>query len=193
MVREGKQAAPARPTVEEATGILMKNPHAVFQNATETLFQVVKNLTSHPDEPKYRTLKRSSNAFSSKLAPAVGAVRFLRAIGFVEQGSSDAADGVFTMEKPDDALEAWKELQKAQKSTTYAALMSDAKATLLSSYSRAAAMTLLTPSCAKARSRRALSASSAASFLADRACVRSSASLSSACSEIAISVCARFL
>lgn len=104
MVREGKQAAPARPTVEEATGILMKNPHAVFQNATETLFQVVKNLTSHPDEPKYRTLKRSSNAFSSKLAPAVGAVRFLRAIGFVEQGSSDAADGVFTMEKPDAAL-----------------------------------------------------------------------------------------
>ena len=104
MVREGKQAAPARPTVEEAIGILMKNPHAVFQNATETLFQVVKNLASHPDEPMYRTLKRSSNAFSSKLAPAVGAVRFLRAIGFVEQGSSDAGDGVFTMEKPDAEL-----------------------------------------------------------------------------------------
>lgn len=105
MVREGKQVAPARPTIEEAIGILMKNPHAVFQNATETLFQVVKNLISHPDEPMYRALKRSSNAFSSKLAPAVGAVRFLRAIGFVEQGSSDAAaDGVFTIEKPDATL-----------------------------------------------------------------------------------------
>lgn len=103
MVR-GKQAAPVRPSVEEAISILVKNPHAVFQNATETLFQIVKNLTSHPDEPMYRALKRSSNAFSSKLAPAVGAVRFLRAVGFVEQGSSDAADGVFTIEKPDTTL-----------------------------------------------------------------------------------------
>ena len=93
MVREGKQAAPARPTVEEATGILMKNPHAVFQNATETLFQVVKNLTSHPDEPKYRTLKRSSNAFSfCKAVTATFLTGDVRLV-FLSSGSSNPRSG----------------------------------------------------------------------------------------------------
>ena len=94
----------APPTLEEAVSILLKNEHAAFTLATETLFEVVKNLAAHPDEPKYRTLKRSSNAFSAKLAPAKGAVRFLRAIGFVEQGSSSAEEAVFTVGKPDAEL-----------------------------------------------------------------------------------------
>ena len=97
-----------RPTVAEACSILLRNEHAPFQHATETLFKVVQNLIQNPNDPAFRSLKRSSNAFATKLGPAKGAVRFLRAIGFVEAeaaGSSDgAADGVFTMAEPDEVL-----------------------------------------------------------------------------------------
>ena len=94
----------AQPTVEEAVSILLTNNHGTFSAATETLFEVVKNLLAHPDDPKFRSLKRSSNAFSMKLAPAKGAVRFLRAVGFVEQGSSSADDALFTVAKVDAEL-----------------------------------------------------------------------------------------
>ena len=40
------------------------------------------------------------------------------------------------LEKPDDALEAWKDAAKQQKATTYATMMSDVKAGLFSSYNK---------------------------------------------------------
>ena len=115
--------ASSKPTLEEAVSILLQNPHGggaarsnqpqalsitqplsmtshpsapavVFTLATETLFKVVQNLVAHPENPAFRVLKRSSNAFSTKLAPAMGAVRFLRAIGFVEEGTSGAEDAI---------------------------------------------------------------------------------------------------
>ena len=78
-------------TLQEAGELLLRNEDPeVFRLATETLFKVLQNLVAHPDEPKYRSLPRSSAAFADKLAKAKGAVRFLKAVGFVEEGGSGA-------------------------------------------------------------------------------------------------------
>lgn len=138
-----RRMASSKPTLEEAVSILLQNPHGggaarsnqpqalsitqplsmtshpsapavVFTLATETLFKVVQNLVAHPENPAFRVLKRSSNAFSTKLAPAMGAVRFLRAIGFVEEGTSGAEDAIFTLGQPDaELLVAAKAMLKA--------------------------------------------------------------------------------
>ncbi len=79
-------------------------PAVVFTLAAETLFKIVQNLVAHPEDPAFRVLKRSSNAFSAKLSPAMGAVRFLRAVGFVEEGTSGAEDAIFTLGQPDAEL-----------------------------------------------------------------------------------------
>ena len=77
----------------------MLNEQLVFQQATETLFTILQNVLQNPDEPKYRNVRRSTKAFQEKLAHAKGAVRFLRAAGFVEQhaGTDDAA---FVLDEP---------------------------------------------------------------------------------------------
>ena len=76
------------PTLSEACGVLLLNDPTTFKDASETLFKILQNIAKHPDEPKYRSLARSSAAFTSKLANAKGAVRFLKAVGFEEEGGS---------------------------------------------------------------------------------------------------------
>ena len=49
---------------------------------TQTLFTIVKNVTKEPDNEKMRRLKRSTKTFSTSIASAKGAVRYLRALGF---------------------------------------------------------------------------------------------------------------
>ena len=81
------------PTLEEACGLLLLNEDApVFTAAAETLFKILQNIVTHPGEAKYRSLSRSSKVFTEKLASAKGAVRFLKAVGFEEEGGS-GADG----------------------------------------------------------------------------------------------------
>eukprot|EP00966_Prymnesium_polylepis_P172662 3993170-Prymnesium_polylepis.1 len=97
----------ARPTISEAVAILLKNDlhvtkSGVFREAAELLWKIVTNILQHPDDESMRRLKRSSKAFSAKLAPAKGAVRFLRAVGFEEHGEGDEA--ALQMGKPDIKL-----------------------------------------------------------------------------------------
>lgn len=42
----------ARPSIQEAIAILLQNEPAPFRLATETLFKIVQNLLTQPDEPK---------------------------------------------------------------------------------------------------------------------------------------------
>jgi hypothetical protein len=44
----------------------------------------VKNIVDFPDEPKYKTINTESKAFTSKLAPLIGPVQILKALGFVK-------------------------------------------------------------------------------------------------------------
>ena len=81
----------ARPSLEEACNILLQNEDAAFTAATEMLFKIVQNIVTHPSEDKYRALKRSNPTFAAKVCSAKGGVRFLKATGFIEQGTGDDA------------------------------------------------------------------------------------------------------
>lgn len=102
------------PTIEEACQLLLQNESdATFQAATETLFKIMQNIVTHPDEPKYRTLKRSTATFTNNLGCAKGAVRLLKAAGFEEQGSDDAAALVLPASASTDLLTQTKAALKA--------------------------------------------------------------------------------
>jgi len=77
--------------IDEALDLLSRNDPVTFQAATETLFKIVQNVLQHPDEAKYRTLRRKATAFAQKVGAAKGGVRFLRAVGFVDEGEGDEA------------------------------------------------------------------------------------------------------
>ena len=51
----------------------------------------MQNIITNPEAKALQKLRRSTATFSEKLAPAKGAVRFLRAVGFVEEGEGNDA------------------------------------------------------------------------------------------------------
>jgi len=42
----------AQPSVQEAVAILLQNEAVIFRLASETLFKIVRNLLTQPDEPR---------------------------------------------------------------------------------------------------------------------------------------------
>ena len=88
--------------LEEACRILLLNDSAVFQLATETLYAILKNIVQHPGEDKYRRIRRGAKAFQEKLSNAKGAVRLLKAAGFVEEGEG-TEDATFLLADPQSA------------------------------------------------------------------------------------------
>ena len=106
-------ASSSAPTLEEAAGLLLRNEPAPFRVATETLFKILTNVTSHPDDAAYRRLKRANAALSAKVFGAKGGVRFLRAVGFVEEGAGDEAAFVLPAAVGAEQLAAGKAALKA--------------------------------------------------------------------------------
>ena len=101
------------PTLDEACALLLKNEPAPFREATETLFTILKNITAKPDEAAFRRLKRANAALSAKVFGAKGGVRFLRAVGFVEEGAGDEAAFVLPAAVGAEQLAAGKAALKA--------------------------------------------------------------------------------
>lgn len=91
------------PSLDEACRILLLNDAMAFKAASETLFKICQNIFTHPDEPKYRKISRGSASFSEKLASAKGAVRFLKAVGFEEEGGSSDVGSLVLPALPDIA------------------------------------------------------------------------------------------
>jgi len=113
----GGAAAPqepeAGPSIEEACSLLLRNEDSlVFQTATEAIFKILQNLLQNPTEEKYRTLRRSNPAFAEKIGKAKGGVRFLKAVGFVEDGAGDAAVLVLPADVDTDHLRKSKAMLK---------------------------------------------------------------------------------
>jgi len=109
----GKAKVVAGPSVEEACNLLVKNEDSlVFQIATEAIFKILQNLLQNPTEEKYRTLRRSNPAFAEKIGKAKGGVRFLKAVGFVEDGAGDAAVLVLPADVDTDHLRKSKAMLK---------------------------------------------------------------------------------
>lgn len=79
------------PTITEAIALLHLNDGLEFIAATELLFKILQNILKEPEEPKYRTLKRSGTSFQKAVGSAKGGVRFLKACGFVEAGEGNEA------------------------------------------------------------------------------------------------------
>ena len=101
------------PTLDEGVALLLKNEPAPFREATETLFTILKNITAKPDEAAFRRLKRANAALSAKVFGAKGGVRFLRAVGFVEEGAGDEAAFVLPEAVGAEQLAAGKAALKA--------------------------------------------------------------------------------
>ena len=99
----------SRPRVEEATALLARNGPAAFRLSTELLYKILKNA----EDPKKRSIRRSSNSFATNLKGAMGAVRFLRAVGFVEEGEGEEASLVLPASVSAAALEEAKAALKA--------------------------------------------------------------------------------
>lgn len=96
------------PSIPEAIALLQLNDGLEFTAATELLFKIVQNIIKQPDEAKFRSLKRSGAAFSKAVGSAKGGVRFLKAVGFVEEGSGDEAALVLPAKAPTALLEQGK-------------------------------------------------------------------------------------
>ena len=61
---------------------LLENPPDTFDTVSQLLLRIANNIAQEPNEPKYRTLKLSTNTFQNKLLPVKGAVECLFAMGF---------------------------------------------------------------------------------------------------------------
>ena len=61
------------------------NPdEVVFTTSTEQLFKILKNVTSNPNEPKFRKLRKGNPCIVN--LQRVGGLELLRNVGFVEAG-----------------------------------------------------------------------------------------------------------
>jgi ubiquilin len=66
--------------------MLDSNSEEVVRGAVGLLVKVAANIIAHPMEEKYRRIKASSAALSSKVLAAQGGADCLRALGFSEEG-----------------------------------------------------------------------------------------------------------
>jgi hypothetical protein len=94
------------PAIKTATGGVasVEDPSATIDKCIETISKYkvggdglnclkllevyVKNVVEKPDDAKYRSIKTDSNAFKTKVAPLVGGIALLRALGFEKNGDS---------------------------------------------------------------------------------------------------------
>jgi PUB domain/Ubiquitin family len=81
------------------------NPPKVYQTAVQTLDKILVNITTHPLEEKYRTVKKQNAAFTKRLGGLQGGDDAMRAAGFVVE--LDAGEQVYRM-RP--SPEAWPRL-----------------------------------------------------------------------------------
>ena len=79
---------PGESSIDSAVDKLLKNQPLTFKIACETLFKVLTNIISSPDDEKYRELRTDSATFTNKIACAAGGKAFLRAVGFIATETS---------------------------------------------------------------------------------------------------------
>jgi len=65
------------------------NPPSVYATGVETLGKVLKNITDHPLEEKYRKVKKQNAAFRKRLGGLVGGHDCMLATGFIVENDSE--------------------------------------------------------------------------------------------------------
>lgn len=79
----------------------------------ETLKKYFENIIQHPDEEKYRKIRKSNRIFMDKVAPCEGALDFLMGAGFIEQAIDDESFLIYSDENSPNGIETLKELLEA--------------------------------------------------------------------------------
>jgi hypothetical protein len=70
----------------------------------EIMLKILSNVIENPDEPKYRSLRKTGKTFSQKLFPHQNAVAFLYACGFEESNETVQLPNVADVKLLDEAL-----------------------------------------------------------------------------------------
>ena len=102
------------------------NPPDVYQTAITTLSKILQNITTHPLEAKYRSLKVDNAAFQRRLGGVAGGDAAIRACGFqVEE--QEEADGTTCRKYVLQANpQAWPAVQQTARIVQAAALLASA-------------------------------------------------------------------
>lgn len=79
----------------------------------ETLTKYLENIIQHPDEEKYRKIRRTNRIFSEKIQPVEGALDFLFAAGFTEQEIDGEPFLIHSDESHSNGIEILNELLEA--------------------------------------------------------------------------------
>lgn len=80
----------------------------------ETLSKYLENIIKHPDEEKYRKIRKSNRFFSEKVQPCEGAIDFLLGAGFTEQEIDSEPFLIYSNDNDEtDGIEKLKELLEA--------------------------------------------------------------------------------
>lgn len=69
---------------DNAMSMLLLNSEEIVLNAVGLLLKVLNNIVAHPMEEKYRKIKTTNAAFSSKVQSIPGGAECMRAAGFTE-------------------------------------------------------------------------------------------------------------
>lgn len=81
----------------------------------ETLSKYLENIIQHPDDEKFRKIRKSNRIFSEKVEPCEGAIDFLLGAGFIEQEIDGEAFYIYSNENDDEAtaIDTLKDLLEA--------------------------------------------------------------------------------
>jgi len=73
------------------------NPPSVYATGVATLGKVLKNITDHPLEEKYRQVKKQNAAFRKRLGGLVGGHDCMLATGFIVENDSGGGEEVYKL------------------------------------------------------------------------------------------------
>jgi len=73
------------------------NPPSVYATGVETLGKILRNITDHPLEEKYRKVKKQNAAFRKRLGGLVGGHDCMLATGFIVENDSGGGEEVYKL------------------------------------------------------------------------------------------------
>ncbi|MCO5551197.1 hypothetical protein L7F22_004696 [Adiantum nelumboides] len=70
----------------------------------QSLYKILRNLIEHPNEEKFKRLRKANAAFKNRIAKFEGAIEVLQAIGFSEEAVLDSTEDYLVLKRNDPVL-----------------------------------------------------------------------------------------
>jgi len=96
---------------------LLENDNHRLQVCLRTLQMILTNVLTHPDQPRYRRIKKDNPKLQSDIVTATGGIDFLKSVGFAESGDRiqlPMTTPLFILRSGLDALKSITDLRWAQ-------------------------------------------------------------------------------